>query len=81
MEKKNKNILFQLVIHNQDPKQEKKYTIIDKKPCFSNLSTKEKRDFIKLEIQKIKNMISEEYKTRSLKQSGNHSSNLVNNSV
>jgi hypothetical protein len=79
MEKKNKNILFQLVIYNPDPKQEKKYTIFDKKPCFSNLSEKEKKHFIKNEIQKVKTLISKEYKSRYAKKNSPATPTMANN--
>jgi hypothetical protein len=79
MKKKNKNILFQLVIYSPDPKQEKKYTIFDKKPCFSNLTDIEKKAFLKTEIQKIKTLINKEYKSRFQKNSTKASPAMANN--
>ena len=81
MEKRNKNILFQMVIYHPDPKKEKKYTIFDKKPCFSNLTAKEKKAFLKTEIEKIKSMISKEYQSRYSKKNKNVSPAMANNEV
>jgi len=79
MEKKNKNILFQLVIHNPERKKEKKYTIFDQKPCFSNLTSKEKKTFLKNETQKVKSLITKEYKSRYSQKNQKAPPTLINN--
>jgi len=58
----NEKILFKLIIHNTDADQEAEYTILDKNPLFSSLSAREKQNFIKIQQQKIKKLITRKYR-------------------
>lgn len=62
MAEKSKKILFQMVIRKPDPQKEIEYVIFDHDPSFSSLSRIEKKAFIRAEEEKIKKLISKEYR-------------------
>jgi ribosomal protein S16 len=55
-------ILFRLIIHNAQTDRETEYTIFDKNPSIFSLSVKEKQQFIKIQQQKIKELITQKYR-------------------